>query len=337
MRGNEMKCLEIGAPASLDSLRCVDREPPRPGPGEVLVRIRASSLNFHDYLVATGVLPVTEGRVPLSDGAGEVVELGEGTSEFKVGDRVVGTYFPDWIDGSPSACHTARMRGDHVDGFACTYVALPENDFTLAPKGLSFEQAAALPCAGLTAWRALVVEGGIKPGDRVLVQGSGGVSSFAIQFAKLAGATVIATTSSEAKADRLRALGADHVVDYLALPKWSSRVRDLSDGGVEHVVEVAGGDLSQSLQAMRTGGFLYQVGALSRQPIQYPSLLAIKGNVRIVALTVGSRRHQHDMVRAVESSKLIPSVDQVFPLAELRAAFDCFTSRKHIGKICIAI
>ena len=332
-----MKRLEIGAPASLDSLRCVDREPPRPGPGEVLVRIRASSLNFHDYLVATGVLPAAEGRVLLSDGAGEVVELGEGASEFKVGDRVIGTYFPDWIDGPPTGCRTARMRGDHVDGFACTYVALPETDFTLAPKGLSLEEAATLPCAGLTAWRALVVEGAIKPGDRVLVQGSGGVSSFAIQFAKLAGATVIATTSSEAKADRLRALGADHVVDYLALPKWSSRVRDLSDGGVEHVVEVAGGDLSQSLQAMRTGGFLYMVGALSRQPVQFPSLLAIKGNVRIVALTVGSRRHQQDMVRAVESSKLIPAMNRVFPLAELRAAFDCLTSRNHIGKIGIAI
>lgn len=332
-----MTRLEIGAPANLDSLRRVEREPPRPGPGEVLVRIRASSLNFHDYLVASGVLPAAEGRVLLSDGAGEVVELGEGASEFKVGERVIGTYFPDWVDGPPTACRTARMRGDHVDGFACTYVALPETDFTLAPKGLGFEEAATLPCAGLTAWRALVVEGAVKPGDRVLVQGSGGVSSFAIQFAKLAGATVIATTSSEAKAERLRALGADHVVDYLAQPNWSSRVRDLSDGGVEHVVEVVGGNLSQSLQAMRTGGFLYMVGALSRQPVQFPSLLAIKGNVRVVSLTVGSRRHQQDMVRAVEASKLIPAMDRVFRLAELRAAFDCLTSRNHIGKIGITI
>jgi NADPH:quinone reductase-like Zn-dependent oxidoreductase len=227
-----MKRFEIGMPASLDSLRCVDREPPRPGAGEVLVRMRASSLNFHDYLVATGVLPAAEGRVPLSDGAGEVVELGEGTGEFKVGERVIGTFFPYWIDGAPTARQTTRMRGDHVDGFACTYVALPETDFTLEPKGLSFEAAATLPCAGLTAWRALMVEGTVKPGDRVLIQGSGGVSSFAIQFAKLAGATVIATTSSTLKADRLRALGADHVV------------------------EVVGGDLSRSLQAMRTGGSL---------------------------------------------------------------------------------
>lgn len=331
-----MKCLEIGAPANLDSLRWVEREPPRPGPGEVLVRIRASSLNFHDYLVATGVLPAAEGRIPLSDGAGEVVELGEGASEFKVGDRVIGTYFPDWIDGPPTARQTTRMRGDHVDGFACTYVALPETDFTLAPKGLNFEEAATLPCAGLTAWRALMVEGAVKPGDRVLIQGSGGVSSFAIQFAKLAGATVIVTTSSKPKADRLRALGADHVVDYLAQPNWSSRVRELSDGGVEHVVEVVGGNLSLSLQAMRTGGALYIVGALSRQPIQFPSLLAIKGNLRIVALTVGSRRHQQDMVRAVESSKLVPALDQVFPLTELRGAFDRLTSRRHIGKIGIA-
>lgn len=332
-----MKRFEIGTPASLDSLRRVERDPPRPGKGEILVRIRASSLNFHDYLVTTGVLPASDGRVPLSDGAGEVVELGEGASEFQVGDRVIGTYFPDWIDGPPTPRHTRRMRGDHVDGLASEFVALPESDFTLAPQGLSFEEAATLPCAGLTAWRALVVEGGIKPGDHVLVEGSGGVSSFAIQFAKLAGATVIATTSSHAKANRLRALGADHVVNYLEHPNWGSRVREYSNGGVDHVVEVVGGELSQPLQALRTGGRLYLVGALSRQPIQFPSLSAIKGNVRIIALTVGSRSHQRDMVRAVESGGLKPVVDRVFPLSELRGAFDHLMLRDHIGKIGIAV
>lgn len=337
MRSERMKRFEIGAPARLNTLRWVERELPRPDKGEVLVRIRASSLNFHDYLVASGVLPAAEGRVLLSDGAGEVIELGDGASEFKVGDRVIGTYFPHWLDGPPTFHHTSRMRGDHVDGFAGAYVALPESDFTSAPKGLSFEEAATLPCAGLTAWRALVVEGGIKPGDWVLVQGSGGVSSFAIQFAKLAGATVIVTTSSEAKADRLRALGADHVVDYVELPRWGDRVRDLSNGGVEHVVDVVGGDLSQSLQAMRTGGSLYMVGALSRQPIQFPSLMAIKGNVRVVALTVGSRSHQQAMVRAVESGGLTPIIDSIFPLADLRGAFERLTARGHIGKIGIAI
>src|SRR5206468_9052299 len=164
---------------------------------------------------ATGVLPAVEGRVLLSDGAGEVVELGEGAQRFKIGDRVIGTYFPDWSDGPPTARATARMRGDHVDGFASEFVALPESEFTPAPRGLSFQEAATLPCAGLTAWRALVVDGGVKPGDRVLVEGSGGVASFAMQFAKLAGATVIAITSSDAKAARMRALGADHVINYV--------------------------------------------------------------------------------------------------------------------------
>jgi NADPH:quinone reductase-like Zn-dependent oxidoreductase len=332
-----VKRVEIGSPATLDSLRRVERDPPRPRHGEVLVRIRASSLNFHDYLVATGVLPAVEGRVPLSDGAGEVVEVGEEVRRFKVGDRVVGTFFPDWSDGPPTARATARMRGDHVDGFASEFVALAESDFTPAPQGLSFEEAATLPCAGLTAWRALVVEGGIRPGDRVLVQGSGGVASFAIQFAKLAGATVIGLTSSDAKAARMRGLGADHIINYVEQPNWGSRVCEYSDGGVEHVVEVVGGDLSQSLQALRTGGCMHLVGALSRKPIQFASLLAIKANVRIAALTVGSRAQQEDMVRAVESSGLKPAMDRVFPMSELRGAFDRLAAHAHIGKICIAI
>lgn len=332
-----MKLIEIGAPARLDSLRWVERDPPRPGMGEVLVRIRASSLNFHDYLVTTGVLPAAEGRVPLSDGAGEVVELGEGCSQFKCGDRVIGTYFPNWIDGPPQAEYLAHMRGDHVDGFASEFVALPERDFTLAPEALSFAEAATLPCAGLTAWRAIVIEGGIKPGERVLVEGSGGVSSFAIQFAKLAGATVIAVTSSDGKAKRLRAMGADHVISYVEHPSWGERVREYSEGGVEHVVEVVGGDLSQSLKALRPGGCLHLVGALSRQPIQFPSLLAIKGNVRITSMTVGSRSDQARMVRAVQANGLKPVVDCVFPMNDLRSAFELMSAHGHIGKIGIAI
>lgn len=333
-----MKRIEIGSPATLETLRLVERDPPRPRRGEVLVRVRASSLNFHDYLVAKGVLPTIAGRVPMSDGVGEVIETGEDASTFRVGDRLLGTFFTDWIDGAPSEATTARMRGDHVDGFASEYVALPETDFTAAPAGLSDAEAATLPCAALTAWRALMVEGGVKPGDYVLVEGSGGVSIFAVQLAKLAGAKVIATTSSEAKAARLKALGADHVINYVEVPKWGKAARELSGGkGVDHLVEVVGGDLAQALQACRVDGRLCLVGALSRQPIQFPALLAIRGNLRITGVTVGSRKHQQDMIRAIEAGGLKPVVDRVFPLANLRDAFLHQEAQAHFGKICISL
>ncbi|WP_156681245.1 zinc-dependent alcohol dehydrogenase family protein [Sphingomonas profundi] len=332
-----MKRYELAAPATLETLAFVERDPPRPASGEVLVRVRATSLNFHDYLVVTGILPAAPGRVPMSDGAGEVVEVGADVTAFRVGDRVIGTFFPDWPDGRPSAAHASRMRGDQVDGFASEYVALPERDFTAAPAGLSDAEAATLPCAALTAWRALVVEGGIRPGDRVLVQGSGGVSIFAVQFAKLAGATVIATTSSEAKAERLKAIGADHVLNYNETPKWGAAARRISDGGVDHVVEVVGGDLAQSLTALRVGGRLSLVGALSRQPIQFAAMYAIGANARITGLTVGSRQHQRDMVRAIEVAGLKPVIDSRFPLADLAGAFRHQAAQAHFGKICVTL
>jgi NADPH:quinone reductase-like Zn-dependent oxidoreductase len=333
-----MRRVEIGSPASLETLNYAERDPPRPGPGELLVRVRASSLNFHDYLVVKGVLPTVAGRVPLSDGVGEVVEAGSPTSAFRTGTRVLGTFFADWKEGPPTDVVTARMRGDHVDGFASEYVLLREDECTPVPANCTDVEAATLPCAALTAWRALVVEGGIKPGDSVLVEGTGGVSIFALQFAKLAGATVIATTSSEAKAARLKILGADQVVNYLETPKWHKAAREWTGGrGVDHVVEVVGGDLAQALQACRVGGRLCLVGALSRQPIQFPALLAIRGNVRISSVTVGSRQHQQDMIRAIEAGGLTPVVDCTFPLTELRQAFLHQESHAHVGKIGITI
>ncbi|MQP68616.1 zinc-binding dehydrogenase [Niveispirillum sp. SYP-B3756] len=333
-----MKAMVLGGPATLANLGYVNRDARAPGPGEILVRVRASSLNFHDYLVAVGLIPAAPGRVLLSDGVGEVVECGPDATAFKVGDRVMGTFFPDWPDGHPDERHTARMRGDHVDGFASDYVVMRETDFTPAPRNLTDAEAATLPCAGLTAWRALVVEGGIKPGDNVLVEGSGGVSVFAIQFAKAAGATVIATTSTDEKAARLQAIGADHVINYTTIPKWGAAARNITGGrGVDHVVEVVGGDLSQPMQALRVGGALYLVGALSRQPIEFPTALGIHGNRRIIGLTVGSRKHQLDMVRAVEANAIRPVLDRTFPLAELGDAFRHQEAKAHFGKISISI
>jgi NADPH:quinone reductase-like Zn-dependent oxidoreductase len=333
-----VKRIEVMDPPSIDGLALVDLPQPEPGPGEVMVRVRASSLNFHDYLVVTGVMAPEAGRVPLSDGAGEVVSVGSAVTTLVPGDRVIGTYFTDWLDGSPTAGAIRRMRGEQVDGFASEFVVKRESDLVKVPQGLSHEEAATLPCAGLTAWRALMVEGRLKPGDTVLVQGTGGVSIFALQFARMAGAEVIALTSSDAKREKLEALGARHVLNYREEPEWGSRVKALTGGrGVDHVVEVVGGDLTQTLRACRVGGQVLMVGALSRKPIQFPAGLVITGNIHVTGLTVGSRAHLEQMMRAIARNELRPVIDRVFPLAEIKDAFRHQEAKAHFGKICIAI
>jgi NADPH:quinone reductase-like Zn-dependent oxidoreductase len=335
-RGTYETC-RIRSARNLDTLRLADIEIPVPAPNELLVRVRASSLNYHNYLVATGVVPAAPGRIPMSDGVDEVIHVGTDVTEFSTGQRVMGTYFPDWLDGLPTAENTARMRGDQVNGFASEFVALPSTSFTKVPDNLSNEEAATLPCAGLTAWRALIVEGTIKPGDTVLIEGTGGVSIFALQFARLAGAIVIATSSSEAKLARLRSLGADHTINYLEVPDWGKRVRGLTGGkGVYHVVEVVGGDLSQVMEAVRVGGKIYMIGALSHQAAQFSPMAFILRNVRLIGLTVGSRRHQEEMVRAIQHNGLTPVVDRVFPLEEISRAFKYQEDRTHFGKICLS-
>lgn len=333
-----MKCYQLSATPGLADLKAGSRPEPVAAQGELLVRVRATSLNFHDYLVVTGVLPASAGRIPMSDGVGEIVALGDGVDGFAIGDRVMGTFFPSWMDGGPTAAKIAQMRGEHVDGFAAEYVALPAAQFTAVPDGWSDVEAATLPCAALTAWRALVVEGGVKPGDRVLVQGSGGVSLFAAQIAALAGATVIATTSSEEKAQKLKSLGVAHVVNYTRTPKWGKEVEALTGGvGVDHVAEVVGGNLAQSMRALRTGGALYIVGALSRQPIELSTLSAVQSNGRLVGLTVGSRQHQADMVRALNDSSIRPVIDRTFAFDELADAFRHQASGTQFGKICVTV
>ncbi|TNF04551.1 MAG: NAD(P)-dependent alcohol dehydrogenase [Sphingomonadales bacterium] len=335
-RGESVRRFEIGTNPSIASLVSVEREPAAPVGDELLVRVEASSLNFHDYLVATGAIKVAPGRVPLSDGVGIVEACGPDAVGFTSGDRVIGTFFAGWSDGPPTAARVGNMLGDHVDGFASHYVTMSERLFTRSPKGLAPVEAAALPCAGLTAWRATVVEGAIKPGSTVLVQGTGGVSVFAAQFARMAGARVIATSSSAEKAERLKALGVDEVINYSEDPKWGRTARELSDGGVDHLVEVAGGDLSQSLQALRVGGSLCLVGALTRQPITFPAAHMIYGNLHVSGITVGSRQQQVDMVKAVEAGGLRPVIDSIHSFDDLRGAFEVLEAQKHFGKIAIA-
>lgn len=326
---------EIASEPEIASLAPLAMEPRQPTGNEILVRVEASSLNFHDYLVITGGIKVAPGRVPLSDGVGVVEACGPAASRYKVGDRVMGTFFPNWMRGMAHTDGVAQMRGDHVDGFAASYVTMADSGFTAAPANLDPVAAACLPCAGLTAWRALFVEGELRPGETILVQGTGGVSLFALQFALAAGARVIATTGSPDKADRLAALGAHAVIDRND-SEWSKAVCDASGGGVDHVVEVGGGDLTQSLRSLRVGGRLCFVGVLSRKPIQIAPPLMIHGNRRISGITVGSREHQEAMVRAVESNNIVPIVDRTYPLTSLREAFEKFAQQVHFGKIGIA-
>ena len=334
-----IKTIHIPAGGGFDNVTVETSQPVDPGSGEITVRLCASSLNFHDYMVVKGITGPKERRIPMSDGAGEVIAVGEGVEEFAVGDHVVSTFFPDWLDGEAQVEGFGRVPGDGIDGYAREQVTAPATAFTHAPRGWSHAEAATLTTAGLTAWRALFVDGTLKPGNVVLVQGTGGVSIFALQMAKLAGARVIATSSSDAKLERLRELGADEVINYRQDPEWGMTARRLTDGrGVDHVLDVGGPDtLAQSMLAARVGGHVALIGVLSGVEGQLPLGLALGRQVRLQALIVGSRRHQQDMVRALEASTLRPVIDRHFALEDIVAAFRHQESGAHFGKIVLDI
>ncbi len=333
-----MNAVILEHPGGLERLRRVERDDPgSPGPGEIRIRLQASSLNFHDLLVVCGKLPTEEGRIPLSDGAGVVEAVGAGVTEFASGDLVVSGFFPLWQDGEPTASDFRQVPGDGIDGYAREAVVVPASWFTRAPAGWTAAEAATLTTAGLTAWRALVVEGRLKAGETVLVLGTGGVSIFALQIAKAMGARVIATSSSEAKIERLRRLGADHAVDYRREPQWGKEVLLWTEGrGVDHVVEVGGpGTLNQSIRACRIGGQISLIGVLTgiEGPVQ--TALLMQRQIRLQGIVVGSRRHQLDLVRAMEATGLRPVIDRAFPLREIADAFRHQESGSHFGKICL--
>lgn len=334
-----MRAAILKKPGGLDQIAIEQREPPKPAAREVLVKVAASSLNYHDYAVAIGMIPVRDGCVLLSDGAGEVVEAGAGVTRFRAGDQVMSTFFPNWFSGVGTADRRAGVPGDHVDGFGATYVACSETAVTHIPSGYSPSEAATLPCAALTAWRALNVVAGIKPGDTVLVQGSGGVSIFALQFAKAAGARVIATTSSDAKRDRLRHLGADEVINYRETPAWGKAVLGLTDGqGVDAVVEVGGpGTLDQSIVATRVGGNIALIGVLTGASGEVATAMLMRKNLVLTGVTVGNRDDQEAMIRAIEANDIRPAIDSHFPLERLADAFAHQAAQKHFGKIIIDI
>lgn len=333
-----LAAVRVGTPASLDTLLpgSID-DPGQPGPGQIRVRLAASSLNYHDFAVVTGMIPAEAGRIPMSDGAGTVEAVGDGVSEFRVGDPVVSTFFPEWLDGTPPASAFRGVPGDGIDGYAREAIVTPAHWFTRVPKGYSAAEAATLTCAGLTAWRALFVDNAIRPGSTVLVQGTGGVSVFALQFAKAAGARVIATSSSDAKLERMKALGANDLINYKEIPAWGMKVLELTNGnGVDCVVEVGGaGTLDQSMMATRVGGHVALIGVLAgfAGPVQTALLMA--KNLRVQGLTVGSRAQQLAMIAGIEANGIKPVISDHFPLAHLADAFRHQAANKHFGKIVV--
>jgi NADPH:quinone reductase-like Zn-dependent oxidoreductase len=329
-----MQTYHLETIGSLDGLAAREEAPPVPSAGEVLVRVKASALNFRDLAILLGKtpFPVRPGVVPISDAAGEVELVGPGVSTLKAGNRVVSRFFPRWYGGPRTP--NPETYGSDRDGWLTEYKIVAEEALSLAPESLSFEEAASLPCAAVTAWSALL---GVRAGDTVLTQGSGGVSLFALQLAKLLGARVIATTSSARNGQRLKEIGADAVIDYVENPQWAEAVRALTAGrGVDRVVEVGGpGTLAQSLKAVTYGGEIALVGALaeSNAALEFMSLFMSQATLRCIS--VGSRIDVEAMQRAVDAHAMHPVIDSVFPFAEAKLAWAHYAGRSVFGKVVI--
>jgi NADPH:quinone reductase-like Zn-dependent oxidoreductase len=336
-----MKTYEIAEPKGIDSLKLVEQDTPKPRPSEVLMRVRATSLNYRDLVTLKGGA-VTRGirlpLVPLSDGAGEVVEAGAEVTRFKPGDRVVASFFQNWLAGSPHSSIFRSALGGAIDGMLTEYIALSEEGLVRIPDYMSFEEAATLPCAALTSWNALVSMGRLTAGETVLVLGTGGVSIFALQFARMHGARVIATSSSDAKLAHLRELGASGIINYKTTPDWDVRVLEMTGGeGVDHVIEVGGaGTLTKSIRAIKLGGRISLIGLLAGGGQIDPMPMLLK-SVTLQGIYVGSREMFEEMNRAMEINDVHPLIDRVFPFAEARDAYRYLESGAHFGKVCIAV
>ncbi|MBB3473556.1 NAD(P)-dependent alcohol dehydrogenase [Sphingomonas sp. BK345] len=331
-----MKAMTTGSPATLDTLAFTERaDPGQPGRGEIRVALHGSSLNFHDLGVVTGRMPADPGRVALADAGGTVEAVGEGVTEFAVGDQVVSCFFPDWQDGAPTIGNFARTPGDGIDGYATEFAVAAATAFTHAPRGYDPVEAAAITTAGLTAWRALVGDGGLKAGDTVLLLGTGGVSIWGLQIAKAMGATAVVTSSSGEKLERARDLGADHLVNYREVKDWGRAVADWTGGrGVDHVLELGGaGTLANSIAAVRVGGHIALIGTVTGVAGDVPTAALMAKQARLQGLIVGSRRQQQEFVRAIDATGIRPVIDRRFPLAELPDAFRLQQSSGHFGKI----
>jgi NADPH:quinone reductase-like Zn-dependent oxidoreductase len=334
-----MKQMQLSKPGGLDKLHLVEIDTPRVRDNEILVKVAASSLNYHDLLVALGSIPTEDKRVLLCDASGEVVEVGTNVSKWHVGDHIMSACFPKWIEGRPKREYLSFI-GDNEDGYATEYIALSETAVTKIPQGWSPAEVATLPCAGLTAWRALVDEGNLQAGETVLIQGTGGVSIFALQLAKSMGAKVVATSSSLEKLDKLKALGADELINYKETPEWGKEVKiKTHNEGVDHVVEVGGGGtFSQSVTATKLGGHIAMIGVLSGPSAENVILPKIfLKQIRTSGIAMGNHQSQNAMVEYMENSDIKPIISDTFDLAELANAFKHQMDHKHFGKISITM
>jgi NADPH:quinone reductase-like Zn-dependent oxidoreductase len=334
-----MKVYRLDPVGKLDDLKLFDEESRCPGPREIAVRIRAASLNFRDFKVATGTYGRNEIKsrvIPLSDGAGDVVEVGPGVTHVKVGDRVMPIFGQRWLAGRVDPAAGSQALGGSADGVLAERIVLSDDGVVPIPAHLSYEEAATLPCAAMTAWHALFTRGHLTAGETVLTLGTGGVSLFAAQFAQMAGARVIMTSGSEAKIARLKAMGVTDVVNYNTTPHWERAVMDLTGGqGADHVVELGGsGTFEKSLRSLRVGGGLYLIGNLAGEAQVNPRLILAK-RAHVHGIQVGSREMFETMNRAITQARLKPIIDRQFEFGEARAAFDYLASRAHFGKIVI--
>lgn len=334
-----MKSYELHPHEGLDALVAVERPEPPLGPLEVRVQVRAVSLNYRDLLVAKGAQTREHPVVPTSDGAGEVIEVGARVRTLKVGDRVAAAFFPDWIDGAFQARFHERALGGSADGMLAEQVVLEEHAWVRIPAHLSFEEASTLPCAGVTAYHALFGLDPIGPESTVVAQGTGGVSTFALQLGNAAGARVIVTTSSEAKASAAKARGAWATLDYRANPQWGAAITELTHGrGADLVVEVGGPEtLGQTLEALRTGGTAAMVGVLTGFAGSVSTATVLHKLLRLRGVYVGSVRMFESLVRLLEAHELRPLVDRTFGFDEVHAAYEHLASSKHQGKVVVAL
>jgi NADPH:quinone reductase-like Zn-dependent oxidoreductase len=334
-----VRIYELQPRSGLDNLVAAERPDPRPGPGQVLIRMHAWSLNYRDLQVVRGAYggPPPQGRIPLSDGVGTVLEVGAGVTRVAPGDRVAGCFMQAWIAGGIPAEAPASALGGAIDGMLAEQVVLSAEGVVRVPGHLSDEEAACLPCAAVTAWNALVVAGGIRAGDTVLCLGTGGVSLIALQFARMHGARVIVTSSSDAKLARARELGADDTVNYRQHPDWSAQVLALTGGrGADLVVEVGGsGTFDQSVASARLGGTVAMIGVIAGTGGQVNTAALLRRAIRVQGIYVGSREMFEQMNRAISQHQMRPLVDRVFAFDEARAAYEYLLGATHAGKVVI--
>jgi NADPH:quinone reductase-like Zn-dependent oxidoreductase len=337
-----MRALNVAAPWGLDAIQVVDKPDPKPAPGHVLVRMKAVSLNYRDLLMVQGMYgrgsaSSTDVITPFSDGCGYVEAVGEGVTRFKVGDRVSTLFFQNWISGPPTLEKISSALGFPIPGAGAELQTFSEQGLSKVPEFLTDQEVATLACAALTAWRGLFHDARLEPGDTVVLQGTGGVSIFGLQFAHAAGLRTLITSSSDEKLERAKALGADHLVNYKATPQWSKPVREATGGrGADFIMEVGGGGtIQESMRAVKLGGHIAVIGIVAGAGEPFNPAALIGNSAKLQGLSVGSREMFESMCRAIELHAIRPVVDKVYPFTEARAAFGAMAAGEHFGKIVL--